>query len=97
MKLHREHLSLPYADQVPLLARLIEQRGPVQPPQPRRLVAAALHHNVAGYLVQALDAGKLRLPESEANRVAEFSSWAVLQTAVLRRELKAIAHPLEPA
>jgi hypothetical protein len=95
--LRRERLSLPYGDQVPLLARLLDQRGHVDPPSPRRLVAAAIHHNVAGYLVRAVRAGKLMLPPDDAERVTSFSGEAALQTAVLRRELSAIAAPLEQA
>ena len=89
--LRREHLSLPYADQVPLLARLLEQGDPVVPAEPRRLVAAAFHHNVAGYLARALGTGQLTLPADDAARVTEFVGESVLQTAVLRRVLGARA------
>ena len=95
--LRREPLSLPYPDQVPLLSRLLEPGGRVQPPEPDHLVAAALHHNVAGHLARALRAREITLPEAEARRVQDFNTSTVLQTAVLRRELGTIVAPLEQA
>jgi hypothetical protein len=92
--LRREHLSLPYADQVPLLARLLEPGDGAEATEPSRLVDAALHHNVAGHLARALHAGELSLPEAQAGRVEHFHTGAVLQTAVLRHELGNIAGPL---
>ena len=95
--LRRQPLSVPYPDQVPFLARLIELKGPVHPANPARLVEAAIYHAVAGYVQRALAAGCLTLPTADAQRVAEFHRQAVLQTAVLRRELGVIVAPLETA
>lgn len=95
--LRRERLSLPYADQVPLLVSLLEAGGPVQPPDPARLVEAALHHNVAGHAARARRAGRLVLPEAAGRQLDDFNTAAVLQTAVLRRELGVIAAPVQQA
>src|SRR5436190_20219090 len=95
--LRRQPLSLPYADQVPLLVQLLDATGSVRPPSPGRLVQAGIYHGVAGYLVCALEAGRLALPAADQQRIGEFHRQAVLQTAVLRRELGAITAPLEAA
>lgn len=95
--LRREHLTLPYADQVPLLARVLKLGSQVQPTEPDRLVAAALHHNVAGYAARARHAGRLVLPQAAGRALEDFNTGAVVQTAVLRRELGTISVPLERA
>jgi putative nucleotidyltransferase-like protein len=93
--LRRQPLSLPYPDQVPSLARLIELQGPVDPTDSARLVDAAIYHGVAGHVQRALAAGCLTLATCDVQRLGEFHRQTVLQTAVLRRELSVIVEPLE--
>jgi len=95
--LRREHLTLPYADQVPLLARVLDPGVRVQPTDPDRLAAAALHHNVAGYAARALRCKDLELTTDATRLVEDFHRRSVLHTALLRRELGAVAEPLERA
>lgn len=77
--------------------QLIAGREPLATPGTYRLVAAALHHNVTGYVVRAMNAGELELPGFTAEHVVDWDRSAVLRTALLRRELSSIATPLERA
>jgi hypothetical protein len=87
----RERLSLPYGDQVPELAQLLDGKPGRHPPhlsaEPGRLVDAALHHRVAAYLVRALRNGSLELPEFDRVRVESATAGSIMHAAVLRHEL----------
>jgi Uncharacterised nucleotidyltransferase len=93
--LRRAPFSLPYQDQVPALAALLQPGAPraVDRPGSRQLVEAALYHNVAGYLARAVERGELSLSSDLRARVARTGGIYIVNSAALRCELAA----LEPA
>ena len=96
----REPLSLPYADQVPDLARLLEEGPddhPFAPADPSRLVDAAVHHGVGAYVVRALRSGRIELPAVERSQLKWVTAEAALHSAVLRHELDNVADPVGEA
>jgi hypothetical protein len=96
----RELLALPYADQIPTLARFLGEDSEIDLPlaiDPARLVDAALHHRVAGYLVRAARNGQLRLPAVEQERLDGSTSGSALYAAILRHQLGQISETLADA
>jgi hypothetical protein len=95
----RKPLTLPYVDQVPQLAPFLRDDGG-EPPAPiaaERLVDAALHHRVAGYLVRALKSGRLELPVRQRHRLEGSAAGSIVHAAVLRNELAEVAAVLGDA
>jgi hypothetical protein len=90
--LRRAPLSLPYPDQVEALAGVLLGR-PAEPQSPERFAAAAVHHGLAGYAA----AGDVSLPPRARRRLADAHARGVAHTALMRRELAAIAAPLGEA
>ena len=96
----REPLSLPYPDQIPDLAPLLDEGPdghPLAPVAPGRLVDAAEHHGVGPYVVRALGSGRIELPANERSRLRWVTAQAALHAAVLRHELGNVADPLDEA
>ncbi len=85
----RAPLSLPHADQVPLLVGLLEGRD-VEPGDPEAFVVAVLHHRFSSLAAEALANGALRLPEDEAATVRDVAGIRALSTRALESELAAI-------
>ena len=95
--LRRRPFALPDADQVPALVDVLDARRPVAPPDPDAFVAAAIAHRVIGACTIALDEGRLSLVSTAARRLRDGQAVATLRSALLRRELEAIASPLGTA
>ncbi len=93
--IRREHLSLPFADQVPALLPLLEV-GPEMPAvRPAtgaaRLVDAALAHGLGLALAGAVGIGRAELPSAERRRLARACAMRGARSLALREELGAIA------
>lgn len=89
-------MRLPHRRQVPWLVALV--RGdPVVPADDDAFTEAALFHNLAGFAVRALDAGRWRPHRSAAERVRTTHAERTFATALLRLELAACAGVLAQA
>jgi hypothetical protein len=96
--LRRAPLSLPHAEEVPRLAALLDATDRPPPiPDPDRLVAAALAHGVGGYVLAAVEAERVRLPEAAARRLAGGHARRRLHSVRLRRELGDVVEAVESA
>jgi hypothetical protein len=87
---HRTVFALPYLADVPALAALI-RRQEWRPPEPRRFIEAAMHHNVAGYVLDAVHEGRLALPDEEHRALTSSHLRRVVRTGLLRREASIVA------
>ena len=101
----RVPLSLPYAEPVFALCAAIGGEPVTLPngdgasPAERagRLVEAALHHNVAGYVLHAAANGRLELPAAEHHRLVKATAWRVGHSIRLRNELAGVMSALVEA
>jgi hypothetical protein len=93
----RRPFALPYEDQVPALAALLDADGSLAeaPADLPRFVAAADHHNVLGFLMAAMHDGRLPLPEASRNRISVLAGKRALHGRVLRRALPEVVAALE--
>jgi hypothetical protein len=99
LSLRRAPFSLPYEDQLPLLTTLLRSEEVAAPP-PRdseRFVAATLHHRVTGYVIRALEWGRLQLPRAERERLARRGAIQLVHGGALRQELAAVEPVLREA
>jgi hypothetical protein len=87
----REPLSMPFADQLGDLRRVVTGEGPVVPTAPERFVAAAVDHRVIGACVTALQEERLTLADEHARRLRDAQAVAALTSALARRELPAVS------
>ncbi len=92
--MRRKPFALPHAEQVPALVAVLSGRGRVAPDAPDELVAAAIAHRVIGACTAALSERRLLLPGRAAGRLRHAQAVVVLRSALLRRELVAIADAL---
>ena len=94
--LRRRPLSLPYEDEVPILARLATDRLETEtvPALPERFVRAALHHGFALEVLTAVREGSIVLPAAEQRTLSDVASVGLLRCAALRRELAALTEAL---
>jgi hypothetical protein len=93
----RRPFALPYADQVPALAALLDPDRQLleTTADTPRFIAAADHHNVLGYVMSAIDQGKLHLPEPARRQVSVQAGKRALHGRVLRRALPEVVATLE--
>jgi hypothetical protein len=92
--LRRAPFSLPYPDAVPALSALL--RGEAVAAGDARLAAAARHHNVVGFVLEAADDGRVPLPNRLRRELADDHARAVLRSSLLRRELGGVLEALAP-
>jgi hypothetical protein len=93
----RAPFSMPLADQLPDLARVLLGEGPVTPESPREFVNAAIEHRVIGGCVRALEEERLILGDEHARPLRDAHAVAALSTALAARELPAVATAVEGA
>src|SRR3954447_6264800 len=93
----REPLSMPFADDLDDLQRVVTSEGRVEPVVPTRFVAAAVDHRVIGACVQALEEERLGLADEHARSLQDAHAVAALSTALAARELPAVATAVEEA
>jgi hypothetical protein len=93
----REPLSMPFADQLVDLCRVILSGGRVEPAPPGHFVTAAVAHRVTGACVQALHEGQLILGQPDARTLRDAHAVATLGTALAGRELPRVAAEIEAA
>src|SRR4051794_40672715 len=93
----REPLSMPFADQLVDLCRVVLSDGRVEPAPPGHFVTAAVAHRVTGACVQALHEGQLILGEADARTLRDAHAVATLGTALAGRELHRVAAEIEAA
>jgi len=93
----RRAFALPFEDQVPALAALLDAEGPSAetPADLPRFIAAADHHNVLGFVMAATHDGRLRLPDAARRRVSVLAGKRALHGRVLRRALPEVVDALE--
>lgn len=100
--LKRRPLSLPYEDQVPLLASLLRE-GPgggapgERPADSDRFVEAARYHRVAPYVAQAVEAERIQLPARLRDGLSMGGAASIIRSAALRAELARLVPVLEAA
>jgi hypothetical protein len=93
----REPLSMPFADQLDELRRVVTSDGRVEPATPARFLEAAADHRVVGACVLALEEERLALRDEDARLLRDSHAVAALSTALARRELPAAAAAIERA
>jgi hypothetical protein len=86
----RRHLRLPYEPEAALLGALLAGRSIVDLPPGDRLIDAAAHHRVTGYVVRAAVDGRVQLDAEARHRLIATATAARLRADALRRELPAI-------
>jgi hypothetical protein len=93
----RRPFALPYEDQVPALAALLDMEGSAvaAPADLSRFLAAADHHNVLGFVMAATHDGRLPLSEAARRRVSVRAGKRALHGRVLRRALPEVVDALE--
>jgi hypothetical protein len=97
--LRRRPFALPYEAEVGSLVPLLDPSGGrlSRPPDLGRLLSAAAHHNVLGFVHRAMESGRLEAPAPTARRVADTVARAAVHSALLRRQLPAVASALAQA
>jgi hypothetical protein len=93
----REPLSMPFADQLDELCRVITSDDRVEPTTPARFLEAAADHRVVGACALALEEDRLTLRDEDARPLRDAFAVAALSTALTRRELPAAAAAIERA
>ncbi len=89
---------LAHAAQIPTLAAVLAQGGPVSAPaDPAALVDAAIHHGVAGYLLRATNDDRVALPEAATRRLRAVDLTSTVHARLLRSELDPAAAALASA
>ena len=92
--LRRTPFALPRAEQLPALVEIVAGDGAVAPDDPEAFVEAAASHRVVGAAVTALTDGRLVLPPGPERTLRDAHAVGVLRSALLRRELSAVAEPV---
>src|SRR3954467_15502975 len=93
----REPLSMPFADQLVDLCRVVLSGGRVEPAAPGPFVTAAVAHRVTGACFQALHEDQLILGEADARTLRDAHVVATLAPALAGRELPRVAAAIEAA
>ena len=88
---------MPFADQLGDLRRVVLSEGRVEPVIPSRFVEAAVEHRVVAACVLALDEERLVLDVQHARPLRDARAVAALTTALVARELPAVAAAVESA
>ena len=95
--LRRKPFALPAAGELPELRAVLVEEREVAPERPARFVEAAVRHRLIGTCSRALSEGRLRLPQPQSQALRDAEAVSALRSALLRRELAAVAPPLAEA
>jgi len=85
----RALLTLPSAEDVPDLERVILGRD-CAPQEPERFLEAAVYHNVVGFVLASAQEGRVSLTAAQRRALADGHLRRVARTALLRREAAAV-------
>ena len=95
--LRRPPFSLPRAAQIPDLARTVLGEAPIAPRDPAEFAEAAIEHRLVGAVNEALEDGRLSLPDEERSMIRDAHAVMVLKAGLLRRNLGPAAQALQSA
>lgn len=88
--LRRRPFTLPYGAAVPALAELL-RGGRLERAEAATIADGAAYHNVAGFVLAALDEGRIALPDEVARRLEHRVARQALRASLLRRALPEIS------